>query len=190
MRVRHQNAWPSLRFDVMRVTDKLGGPFTQVGFYYKTFIRPRRLWPLYEKVLRHAAGLGRLPAQQDEREWTTEYRRRHCDVLVVGGGVAGLAAATTAAEAGLDVVLCDEDVAPGGLLLAEGRVERARELAERAGAAGVELLDRRLGAGLLRRARGGLAGQHPAPDPSRAARGRHRRHPAAAGLPRQRSARA
>ena len=52
------NAWPSLDFDVMRATDLFGGPFTPPGFYYKTFIRPRRFWPLYEKVLRHAAGLG------------------------------------------------------------------------------------------------------------------------------------
>ena len=54
------NAQPSLEFDAMRATDLFGGPFTPPGFYYKTFIRPRRLWPLYEKVLRHAAGLGRL----------------------------------------------------------------------------------------------------------------------------------
>ncbi|MGH2908500.1 MAG: 2Fe-2S iron-sulfur cluster-binding protein, partial [Solirubrobacteraceae bacterium] len=92
MRVSHQNAWPSLEFDVMRAVDRFGGPFTPVGFYYKTFIRPRRLWPLYEKVLRSAAGLGRLPARQSERSWETEYRRRHCDVLVIGGGVAGLSA--------------------------------------------------------------------------------------------------
>jgi sarcosine oxidase subunit alpha len=72
MRVGHQNAWPSLGFDAMRVTDRVGGPFTPVGFYYKTFIRPRRLWPVYEKVLRSAAGLGRLPAEQDERHWVTE----------------------------------------------------------------------------------------------------------------------
>jgi len=52
MRVEHQNAWPSLDFDVMRATDLFGGPFTPPGFYYKTFIRPRRLWPLYERVLR------------------------------------------------------------------------------------------------------------------------------------------
>ena len=44
----------------MQVTDKLGGPFTPPGFYYKTFIRPRELWPLYEKFLRNAAGLGQL----------------------------------------------------------------------------------------------------------------------------------
>ena len=84
----------------MRATDLFGGPFTPVGFYYKTFIRPRRLWPLYEKVLRHAAGLGALRKRQDEREWRTEYRRRHADVLVVGGGAAGLSAAIAAARAG------------------------------------------------------------------------------------------
>ena len=60
MKVEHMNASPSLEFDVMRATDLFGGPFTPPGFYYKTFIRPRRLWPLYEKVLRHAAGLGRI----------------------------------------------------------------------------------------------------------------------------------
>src|ERR671914_609407 len=127
MKVEHMNATPSLDFDVMRATDKVGTAFTPPGFYYKTFIRPRRLWPLYEKVLRHAAGLGKLTKRQREREWRTEYRRRHADVLVVGGGAAGPSAATRAAE-------------PGGRLLAEGGNEHARELAERARAAGVEIL--------------------------------------------------
>jgi sarcosine oxidase subunit alpha len=140
MKVEHMNASPSLEFDVMRATDKFGGPFTPPGFYYKTFIRPRRFWPLYEKVLRHAAGLGRIRKSQPEREWRTEYRRRHADVLVVGGGAAGLHAALAAAEQGADVVLCDEGLELGGRLLAEGAHGRARELAERARSAGVEVL--------------------------------------------------
>jgi sarcosine oxidase, subunit alpha len=140
MKVVHMNASPSLDFDVMRATDKFGGPFTPPGFYYKTFIRPRRLWPLYEKVLRHVAGLGRVRKSQPEREWRTEYRRRHADLLVVGGGAAGLCAATAAAELGADVVLCDEGPEPGGRLLAEGGQAHARELTARAQEAGVEVL--------------------------------------------------
>jgi sarcosine oxidase subunit alpha len=141
MKVVHMNASPSLELDLMSATDVVGGPFTPPGFYYKTFIRPRRLWPLYEKVLRSAAGLGRLRKSQPEREWRTEYRRRHADVLVVGGGAAGLSAAAAAAELGADVVLADEGPEPGGRLLAEGGRERARELTERARLAGVELLE-------------------------------------------------
>ena len=140
MKVEHMNATPSLDFDVMNATDRFAGPFTPPGFYYKTFIRPRRLWPLYEKVLRHAAGLGKLRKSQPEREWRTEYRRRHADVLVVGGGAAGLAAAIEAAELGADTVLCDEGPEPGGRLLAEGGHAHARELTARAREAGVEIL--------------------------------------------------
>ncbi len=138
--VEHMNARPGLELDVMSITDKVGGPFTPPGFYYKLFKRPRKLWPLYEKVLRNAAGLGKLPEKQAEREWKTEYRRRHADLLVVGGGAAGLAAATTAARLGADVVLCDENAALGGRLLFEGGHQLAAELVARAEAAGVELL--------------------------------------------------
>ena len=60
MKVEHVNATPSLEFDAMQATDLAGGKLTPPGFYYKTFIRPRKLWPVYEKVLRHAAGLGKL----------------------------------------------------------------------------------------------------------------------------------
>jgi sarcosine oxidase subunit alpha len=139
-RVEHINAWPSLERDGMAITDKIGGPFTPPGFYYKTFIRPRRLWPVYEFILRNAAGLGRLPTAQAERTMRTGYRRRHADVLVVGGGLTGLEAATEAAHAGADVVLVDDGPEPGGRLLWEGGHEQARALAARALEAGVEVL--------------------------------------------------
>jgi sarcosine oxidase, subunit alpha len=138
--VRSLNAWPSLRFDAMRIVDLIGGPFTPPGFYYKTFIRPRRLWPFYERILRRLAGLGVLPASQDQREWRTHYRRRHCDLLVIGGGLAGLSASLSAAQLGADVVLVDEDLEPGGRLLSEGQHEQARALTRRVREAGVEVL--------------------------------------------------
>jgi len=142
LRVEHLNARPSLEHDAMAVVDRLPSRALPVGFYYKTFQRPRRLWPLYERILRSAAGLGRLPRQQAQRSWETEYRRRHADVLVVGAGAAGLSAAITAAQLGADVVLADEDVRPGGRLLDEGGHELAAQLTQRARDAGVELLSR------------------------------------------------
>ncbi|MGI8863739.1 MAG: 2Fe-2S iron-sulfur cluster-binding protein [Solirubrobacteraceae bacterium] len=141
MRVEHLNAKPNLEFDVMRATDLVGGPFTPPGFYYKTFIKPRRLWPLYEKVLRNVAGLGKLRERQADREWRTEYRRRHADVLVVGGGAAGLSAAAAAAELGADVVLVDDGIEPGGRgLLDDAERIRLAGLTAQARAAGVEIL--------------------------------------------------
>jgi sarcosine oxidase subunit alpha len=140
IKVEHMNASPSLDFDAMSMTDRVGSRFTPPGFYYKTFIRPRRMWPVYEWVLRHAAGLGRLPKKQAERTLRTEYRRRHADVLVIGGGAAGLNAAIAAAALGADVVLVDEGSEPGGRLLWEGGHEHARTLTERARGLGVELL--------------------------------------------------
>ena len=139
-RVEHMNAWPGLEHDAMAAIDRVGGALTPPGFYYRTFIRPRRLWPVYEWVLRHAAGLGRLPRAQAERTWRTEYRRRHADVLVVGGGIAGLSAAIAAAKLGADVVLADEGAEPGGRLLCEAGYAHARALATRAREAGVEVL--------------------------------------------------
>ena len=142
LQVEHVNALPSLEFDAMRATDLFGGPFTPPGFYYKTFIRPRRWWPLYEKILRNAAGLGKLRHSQPEREWRTEYRRRHADVLVVGGGIAGLNAAIAASELGADTVLVDDGPEPGGQQLMQGDPQPMRELAQRARDAGVEILER------------------------------------------------
>src|SRR6187431_3255821 len=115
--VEGQNVRWSLDFDLMSLTDKVGGPFTPVGFYYRTFIRPRAAWPLYEKFLRSAAGLGKLdPHAGHSRRYDTEHRRAR--VLVVGAGWAGRAAAAEAAKAGPGVVLVDEDVRHADLDLA------------------------------------------------------------------------
>ena len=58
--VRAQNVLPTLEWDLLSITDKIGGAFTPVGFYYRTMIRPRWAWPLYERFLRNVAGLGRV----------------------------------------------------------------------------------------------------------------------------------
>jgi sarcosine oxidase, subunit alpha len=105
--VEPQNVLGKLDFDLMNVVDKLGGPFTPVGFYYRTMIRPRAAWPLYEKFLRNAAGLGKLDEHAGHtRRYDVEHRKAR--VLVVGGGRSGRAAALEAAREGPGVVLVDE----------------------------------------------------------------------------------
>jgi sarcosine oxidase subunit alpha len=111
---RSQNRWPSLGFDLGRANDFLA-PIFPAGFYYKTFMWPRAAWAaLYEPLIRRAAGLGRAPRQADPDRYAQRYA--HCDVLVVGAGPAGLAAARAAADAGARVILCDEQAEPGGAL--------------------------------------------------------------------------
>jgi sarcosine oxidase, subunit alpha len=110
-----QNRWPSLAFDLGRANDFLS-PLFPAGFYYKTFMWPRAAWAaLYEPLIRRAAGLGRAPTEPDPDRYAQRYA--HCDVLVVGAGPAGIAAAVAAAECGARVVLCDEQAEPGGSLL-------------------------------------------------------------------------
>lgn len=104
--VRGQNVLGSVDRDLLSVVDRAGGPFTPVGFYYRTMIRPRRAWPLYERFLRNVAGLGRVPATGRPRRYDTEHRR--ADVLVIGGGSAGRLIAAEAARAGEAVILVDE----------------------------------------------------------------------------------
>lgn len=117
LEVYSQSAWPSLKFDVMAVND-IAAPFLGVGFYYKTFMWPKAFWEkLYEPVIRRAAGLGRLSGKDNPDVYDRAFA--FCDVLVIGAGPSGLMAARVAAEAGLDVILCDEDSTMGGRLLAE-----------------------------------------------------------------------
>ena len=110
-----QHAWPGLAGDLGALLGRLA-PLFPAGFYYKTFMAPRALWAgLWEPALRHLAGLGRAPSSPDPSRY--DKRHAHCDVLVVGGGPAGLAAALAAGRAGARVILVDSDTRFGGALL-------------------------------------------------------------------------
>jgi sarcosine oxidase subunit alpha len=110
-----QNRFPSLAFDLGAFNDLLA-PALPAGFYYKTFMWPAWGWKrVYEPAIRRMAGLGRAPTAPDEDVYAQTYA--HCDVLVVGAGPAGLAAALAAAEDGARVILCDEQQELGGSLL-------------------------------------------------------------------------
>ncbi|MFP4072600.1 MAG: 2Fe-2S iron-sulfur cluster-binding protein, partial [Actinomycetota bacterium] len=113
MKVEPQNAWPSLDFDV-KASNRLMGRFLSPGFYYKTFMAPRPLWPAYQKVLRRFANGGEVEPDTDPGRY--DHRYVHPDVLVAGGGPAGLAAAISAAEAGASVILVEEEPHLGGHL--------------------------------------------------------------------------
>ncbi|TGS90207.1 FAD-binding protein, partial [bacterium M00.F.Ca.ET.177.01.1.1] len=99
------NAKPSIEKDRMAVNQKIAR-FIPAGFYYKTFMWPKGFWEkLYEPAIRRAAGLGRLSMQADPDIYDKGFL--HCDLLVIGGGAAGLAAALTAARGGARVILAD-----------------------------------------------------------------------------------
>ncbi len=116
LEARSQNCWPGPRFDLGSLAES-ASPLITAGFYYKTFMWPARLWPLYERIIRHAGGLGRSPTEPDPD--TYEHVNAHCDVLVAGGGPAGLAAARAAAGTGARVIVAEQDPAFGGALLNE-----------------------------------------------------------------------
>ncbi len=109
------NCWPNLDFDLLSIN----GWFARLmpaGFYYKTFMWPKSMWLKYEHFIRKASGLGVAPREPDPDRY--EHSHAHCDVLVVGGGVAGLSAALVAARTGARVMVADEQSEFGGLTLA------------------------------------------------------------------------
>ncbi|WP_376986995.1 sarcosine oxidase subunit alpha family protein [Bosea sp. R86505] len=119
LEARSQNRWPSLAFDLLSVNSLLG-PALQAGFYYKTFMWPASFWErLYEPLIRRAAGLGRAAGLEDPDHYEKAFA--FCDVLIIGGGPAGIAAALEAGRSGARVIICDEDSRLGGRLLAERR---------------------------------------------------------------------
>jgi methylglutamate dehydrogenase subunit C len=112
-----QNRWPSLAFDVHAI-NQLASPLLVSGFYYKTFMWPAAFWEkLYEPAIRGAAGLGRLSGEADPDTYEKAYA--FCDLLVIGAGPAGLAAALTAGRAGARVILAEDDFVTGGRLNSE-----------------------------------------------------------------------
>ena len=123
---KSQNRWPSLAFDVSAINNTFSRLIPS-GFYYKTFMWPAKLWPHYEHIIRHAAGLGTAPEQADE----AVYEQVHvsCDVLIAGAGIAGLSAALAAADTGARVIITDLSPRFGGSAdCIDGKIEGAAPL--------------------------------------------------------------
>ena len=114
LEARSTKGWPSAKFDLGGVNDLLSSVLS-AGFYYKTFMYPRRFWDLYERVIRAMAGFGTAPDKADPDEY--EQQNLHCDVLVVGAGPSGLMAALSAGRSGARVLIADEQNELGGSLL-------------------------------------------------------------------------
>lgn len=110
MHIRSINAFPSAKWDIKGALDKFHA-FMPAGFYYKTFMAPD--WHLFEPGIRKMAGLGKLETN-DLENYVAHQHHHQCDVLVVGAGPAGIAAALKAAESGKQVVLADDRPCLGG----------------------------------------------------------------------------
>ena len=121
---RAVNCWPSAAFDVGAVLRPFER-FLTAGFYYKTFMWPD--WHLFEGHIRRAAGLGRPSTEPDPSRYETRYA--HCDVLVIGGGPAGLVAAVNAAAEGQRVIVCEQEPRFGGRLLWDSCTVEGKTLA-------------------------------------------------------------
>ncbi|EDZ47679.1 sarcosine oxidase, alpha subunit family [Rhodobacterales bacterium Y4I] len=151
-----QNHWPSLEFDVLSINNKLSR-FLTAGFYYKMFIHPRPLWKhVYEPIIRKSAGLGAAPDKELKDADTYEHFYFFADVLVIGGGVAGLQAAKAAAASGAKVLVLEQNNYWGGRAPVDGgtidgeapEVWIEKTLAELRGMDNVTLRDRCMGSGV------------------------------------------
>ncbi|WP_104491184.1 sarcosine oxidase subunit alpha family protein [Paracoccus denitrificans] len=135
-----QNAWPSLNADIGAINNWLYR-FFPAGFYYKTFMHPRPFWKhVFEPIIRRSAGLGKAPTEADPDKYEQAYA--HVDVVVVGGGIAGLTAARDAARDGKSVWLVEQTPHFGGRTPtdhADGQARVDALLAELQGMANVTL---------------------------------------------------
>jgi len=112
-----QNHWPSLEFDIGAINSKLAR-FLPAGFYYKMFIHPRPLWKhVYEPFIRRSAGLGKAPKMRDSD--TYEHFYAFYDLVIVGGGIAGLMAAKAAATSGAQILVMEQSAHWGGRCVVE-----------------------------------------------------------------------
>ena len=154
LKAESQNHWPSLEFDVGAINKHLSR-FLPAGFYYKMFIHPRPFWKhVYEPIIRHSAGLGKAPKETDGD--TYEHFHAFCDVLIIGGGVAGLEAARTAALSGAKVIVLEQTAHWGGRAPVDGGTVDGTPVAdfidalvaELSGMANVTLRTRVMGAGV------------------------------------------
>ncbi len=117
---KSQNHWPNLEFDVLAINNKLGR-FLTAGFYYKMFMYPRAAWKhVYEPIIRASAGLGKAPDKETKDADTYEHFYFFADVVVVGGGVAGLQAAKAAAASGAKVLVLEQNAYWGGRAPVDG----------------------------------------------------------------------
>ena len=112
-----QNHWPSLEFDIGAINSKLAR-FLPAGFYYKMFIHPRPLWKhVYEPFIRRSAGLGKAPKMRDGD--TYEHFYAFYDLVIIGGGIAGLMAAKAAASSGAQILIMEQSAHWGGRCVVE-----------------------------------------------------------------------
>ncbi len=115
-----QNHWPSLEWDVGEV-NALIPRFLPAGFYYKTFIHPRPFWKhVFEPFIRQSAGLGKAPDPKQTDPDRYEQFYAHTDLVIAGGGIAGLQAALEAGGTGARVILCEQSAHWGGRAPVDG----------------------------------------------------------------------
>ncbi len=142
MSTESQNRWPSLQSDIGAINDRLG-MFLPAGFYNKTFMWPRSFWErVYEPAIRRMAGLGNAPTDEDPDHYASVYA--HCDLLIVGGGPAGIDAALAESATGKRIILIDEQNELGGGALSDPALWPwlERSVGDLAAAANIRVLTR------------------------------------------------